>query len=117
MVPALIHRGFRLLGRILLHVLSNGVDPASRIAEARRVNRAWRLAISGRSRRSGGNRGVNEAGEERGRGKKWCVRGRQNAEPVDSELTEPRIVENRRDLAAHGGILEVSDFDRAVRSW
>ena len=98
-------------------MLSNAVDLASRIASARRVNRAWRLAISGRSRRSGGNRGVNEAGEERVRGKKWCVRGRQNAEPVDSELTEPRIVENRRDLAAHGGILEVSDFDRAVRSW
>ena len=71
MVPALIHRGFRLLGRILLHVLSNGVAPASRIAEARRVNRAWRLAISGRSRRSGGNRGVNEAGEERLGGNKW----------------------------------------------
>ena len=31
-VTTLIHRGFRLLGRFLLHVLSNAVSLASRIA-------------------------------------------------------------------------------------
>ena len=35
-VTALILRGFRLSGRFLLHVLSNGVSLASRIARARR---------------------------------------------------------------------------------
>ena len=53
-VIALILRGFRLLGRFLLHVLRKRVDLASRIARVRRERVVCRLVISGRSRGLGG---------------------------------------------------------------